>query len=101
MPINSPILEVALIAVKPGSEAAFEAAFAEARKLPERIAGFRGLELRRRVEHPSRYALLAWWDSVENHTRDFRESAHFAQWRTLLGPYFDGAPEVFHASTAL
>ncbi len=98
---NSPVLEVAFIAVKPGAESDFEIAFAEARKLPEAIAGFRGLELRRGVEEPSRYVLLAWWDSVENHTTDFRESPQFGKWRELLGPYFDGLPQVSHASAPL
>jgi heme-degrading monooxygenase HmoA len=101
MPGISPVLEIAFIAVKPGTEADFEKAFAQARKLPEAIPGFRGLELRRGVEHPARYVLLAWWDRVEDHTEGFRNSPQFPQWRALLGPYFDGMPDVSHASAAL
>ncbi len=101
MPGNSPVLEVALFTITPGSEADFEAAFAQARALPENVPGFRGLELRRGVEHPSRYVLLAWWDSVEAHTEGFRNSPHITRWRELLGPYFDGKPDVFHASAAV
>jgi heme-degrading monooxygenase HmoA len=52
------ILEVAILDVRPGSEAAFEAAFAEARPLIASIDGFLGLELRRCLEKPSRYVLL-------------------------------------------
>ena len=98
MPGLSPVLEIALIAVKPGQEADFEKAFTQARLLPESIQGFRGLELRRGVEHPSRYVLLAWWDRVEDHTETFRNSPQFAEWRRLLGPYFDGLPDVSHAT---
>lgn len=102
MPLNaSPVLEVALISVKPGTEADFEKAFDAARTLADSTPGFRGLELRRGVEHPSRYVLLAWWDSVEAHTEGFRNSPEFAEWRRLLGPHFDGMPDVFHAGAAV
>lgn len=95
------ICEVAVIAVKPGQEAEFETAFATARTLPEAIQGFHGLELRRGVERPQTYLLLAWWDSVEAHTEGFRNAPQFGEWRALLGPFFAGPPEVFHYGETL
>jgi heme-degrading monooxygenase HmoA len=66
------ILEVAVLDVRPGSEAAFEAAFAEARSLIASIPGYLGLELQRCIEKPSRYVLLARWRRLEDHTEGFR-----------------------------
>lgn len=96
MSMKGKVLEVAVIAVKPGREDDFEVAFDMARKLPERVKGFRGLELRRGMERPDTYLLLAWWDTVDAHLRGFRESEHFEEWRALLGPFFHGTPQVFH-----
>ncbi|GLY01966.1 hypothetical protein Acsp01_23450 [Actinoplanes sp. NBRC 101535] len=32
-----------------------------------------------------RFTLLAEWDSVEAHERNFRRTERFAQWRALIG----------------
>ncbi|KJC35957.1 antibiotic biosynthesis monooxygenase [Bradyrhizobium sp. LTSP885] len=95
------ITEIALIDVKPGSEADFEAAVAKARPLFLRAKGGKGFELHRSIEKPSRYRLLAKWETVENHTVDFRGSEDFATWRALVGPYFAAPPEVEHTETVL
>ena len=62
------ITEHALLDVLPGSAEEFEWAFGEARELISASPGFRGLELLRCLETPSRYLLLVRWDSVESHT---------------------------------
>ena len=36
------------------------------------------------------------WDTVENHTVDFRGSADFAEWRKLVGHCFAQPPQVEH-----
>jgi heme-degrading monooxygenase HmoA len=95
------ITEIALIDVKPGSETDFEAAVAKARPLFLRAKGGKGFELHRSVEKPSRYRLLAKWETLENHTVDFRGSADFTEWRALVGPYFAAAPDVEHTETVL
>ena len=94
------ILEVAILDVRPGSEAAFEAAFAEARPLIASIDGFLGLELRRCVEKPSRYALLARWRRLEDHTEGFRGSPQYQRWRELLHHFYDPFPTVEHYRAA-
>ena len=41
------------------------------------------------------------WDTLENHTVDFRGSSDFAEWRALVGSYFANPPEVEHTETVL
>jgi len=90
------ILELAEIDVTPGLEAAFEAGVAAARPLFGRATGCHGLELRRSIERPGRYRLIVRWETVENHTVDFRGSADFQEWRKLVGHCFASPPSVEH-----
>ena len=95
------ITEIAQIEVKPGTQKDFEAAVAKARPLFLRAKGGRGIELHRSIEKPTRYRLLAKWDTVENHTVDFRGSEDFQAWRGLVGQYFASPPEVEHTETVV
>src|SRR5712691_6714498 len=95
------ITEIAQIDVKPGTEKDFEAAVAKARPLFLRAKGGKGFELHKSIEKPSRYRLMAKWDTLENHTVDFRGSEDFAAWRGLVGQYFASPPEVEHTETVL
>jgi heme-degrading monooxygenase HmoA len=90
------IYEMARIPVTPGSEAAFEAAVAEARPLFLAAPGCHGMELHRVIETPGEYVLLVRWETVEDHTVRFRGSPAFARWRELAGPHFARPPEVVH-----
>ena len=95
------ITEIAQIDVKPGTEKDFEAAVAKAKAAFGRSKGFHGFELHKSIEKPSRYRLLARWDTLENHTVDFRGSEDFQAWRGLVGQYFAAPPEVEHTTTVL
>src|SRR3979411_2352615 len=95
------ITEIAQIDVKPGTEKDFEAAVAKARPLFLRAKGGKGFELHKSIEKPSRYRLLAKWETLENHTRDFRGSEAFTAWRGRVGQYFAAPPEVEHTQIAL
>ena len=90
------ILERALMTVKHGQAEAFKAAFAKARPHIAGSKGCRKVEMRQGIEHPDDFLLLVWWDTVENHMVDFRESPAFAEWRALLGPFFAAPPVVVH-----
>jgi heme-degrading monooxygenase HmoA len=92
------ILEIAQIDVKPGLEAEFEDGVRKAAPLFKRAKGCRSLSLQRSVEKPARYRLFIGWDTVENHTVDFRGSADFQEWRKLVGHCFASPPEVEHVS---
>lgn len=94
-------LEIAQIDVKPGLETEFEAGVGKAVPIFKRAKGCRGVELQRSVEKPSRYRLFVTWETVENHTIDFRGSADFQEWRKLVGHCFVGTPEVEHARKVL
>src|ERR1700694_4740848 len=99
--IDPMITEIAQIDVKPGTEKDFEAAVAKARPLFLRAKGGKGFELHKSVEKPSRYRLMAKWETLENHTVDFRGSEDFTAWRGLVGQYFAAPPEVEHTETVL
>lgn len=90
------VLEVAILDVRPGRGDAFEAAFRQAQELVAATPGYQRHELRRCVEHASRYLLLIWWDTVESHTEGFRGSPAYARWRELLHSFYDPFPEVEH-----
>ena len=87
-------LEHALLHVREGREAEFEAAVAEARPLIEASPGFISLEIRRPAATGRAYLLLVKWRSIADHRDGFRQSDRYQQWRTLLHPFYDPMPEV-------
>jgi quinol monooxygenase YgiN len=90
------VLEIAQIDIKPGMESEFEAGVQQAAPLFRRAKGCTGMELQRSVELPARYRLFVQWETVENHTVDFRGSADFAEWRKLVAHCFAQPPAVEH-----
>jgi heme-degrading monooxygenase HmoA len=91
------ILEIADIRIPPGKQAEFDAAIQ--RGVETVIAGakgFRGYKVNRGVESPERYLLMIYWDTLEDHTVDFRGGPLFPQWRAIVGPYFAVPPIVEH-----
>jgi heme-degrading monooxygenase HmoA len=94
------ILEHAVLDVREGSSADFEAAFAKAKSIIAASPGFRSLRLERCMEQPDRYVLLVEWDSVEAHEDGFRRSPPFEEWRTLLHGFYPTRPTVQHFETA-
>jgi heme-degrading monooxygenase HmoA len=92
------IMEIAHITVKPGSENEFEANVKKAAPLFKRAKGCSGMTLQRSHEKPSFYRLFVKWETIENHTKDFRESADFQEWRKLVGHCFASPPEVEHVN---
>jgi heme-degrading monooxygenase HmoA len=95
------ILETAILNVRPGQEAAFEAAMNEARPLIAATPGFGALNVHRCVETPNRYLLLVTWDKLEDHTVGFRQSERYQKWRALLHHFYDPFPTVEHYAPAL
>ncbi len=90
------ILEVATLNVRPGQEADFERAFAEARAIIAASPGCLGHELQRCIETPGRYVLLVRWRTLEDHTVGFRQSAPYQQWKALLHHFYAPFPTVEH-----
>ena len=91
------ILEVADIRIAPGRQAEFDMALRRGvETVVSRAKGFRGFSIHKGIESPERYLLLIHWDTLENHTVDFRQSALFAEWRRVVGPFFAVPPVVEH-----
>ena len=90
------ILEVAILNIKPGLSAQFEAAFAEAQQIISSMPGYCDHELKRCLEISDQYVLLVHWESVEAHTEGFRGSEQYERWRELLHHFYDPFPAVHH-----
>ena len=89
------VLEVALLDVSPGAEAAFGDAYREARDLLATSPGCRSVRMTQGVESPTRFVLLVEWESLAAHEQ-FRQGPAFTSWRALVGPHFAGPPLVEH-----
>ncbi len=93
------ILELADIRIKPDASAAFEKNVEIAlTSIFPKSKGFLGYEFRRCIETPDRYVLMLRWETLENHTVDFRSSPLFTEWRSLVGDFFSQPPHVEHFS---
>lgn len=91
------ILEFADIRIQPGKQAEFDLAIQRGIDTVITLAkGFRGYTIQKGIESPERYLLMIRWETLENHTVDFRGSAAYQDWRAIVGPFFDGAPVVEH-----
>ena len=90
------ILESAVLDVKPGQTAQFEAAFAQAQSIIAASPGYLSHESQRCLEKRGRYLLLVRWRSLEDHTEGFRQSAPYQEWKRLLHHFYDPFPVVEH-----
>jgi heme-degrading monooxygenase HmoA len=91
------ILELADIRIQPGKQAEFDAAIRKGvETVIAKAKGFRGYKINKGIESPERYILMIFWETLENHTVDFRGSPAFQDWRALVGPFFAAPPAVEH-----
>ena len=90
------ILEVAILDIRNGETAEFEAAFHQASPLIASMPGYIGHELQKCVETSHRYILLAHWQTLEAHTVGFRQSPEYQEWKRLLHHFYDPFPAVEH-----
>jgi heme-degrading monooxygenase HmoA len=95
------ILEVAILTIRAGQVEQFEAAFEQAAPIIASIPGYISHELQKCLEHPQRYILLAYWETLEAHTIGFRESAQYQEWKNLLHHFYDPFPTVEHYEAIL
>jgi len=92
------IMEIAQIDITPGMESQFEAGAKQAVPIFKRARGCTAMMLTRSHEQPQRYRLFVRWDTVENHTVDFRGSPDFQEWRRLVAHCFAAPPAVEHVT---
>ena len=90
------ILEIAQLQIKPGETAGFETAFLIAGRIIAAMPGYISLELQRCIENDHQYMLLVRWQTLEDHTVGFRQSAQYQEWRKLLHHFYDPFPTVLH-----
>lgn len=91
------ILEIADIQIQPGRQAEFDAAIQQGvSQVIAKAEGFRGFKINKSIESPERYVLMIFWETLENHTVDFRQSPAFQEWRGIVGPFFAAPPAVEH-----
>jgi heme-degrading monooxygenase HmoA len=90
------ILEVAILDVRSGQEASFEKDFATASQYISSVPGYLSHELQRCVEKSNRFILLARWTHLEAHTKGFRGSPQYSEWKRMLHDYYDPFPTVEH-----
>ena len=91
------ILEHADITIPAGKNAEFEEAIQ--RGIATVIAtakGFVDATVHKGIESPERYVLTIHWQTLENHTVDFRGGPLFPAWRAIVGPFFAKPPVVEH-----
>ena len=99
MSTSDMILEVAILEIRKGETAEFEAAFRQASPLIASMPGYIAHELQKCVETSHRYILLAYWQTLEAHTVGFRQSPEYQEWKRLLHHFYDPFPSVEHFDT--
>jgi heme-degrading monooxygenase HmoA len=91
------ILELADIRIQPGKQAEFDEAIVRGlEQVMTKAKGFHGHKVNKGIESPERYVLMIFWETLENHTVDFRGSPAFQEWRGIVGSYFAAPPIVEH-----
>jgi heme-degrading monooxygenase HmoA len=90
------ILEIAVLYIIPGNNKAFEADFKEAGQYISSIEGYRKHTLQKCIENTNKYVLLVEWETLEDHTRKFRDSEAYQSWKKLLHHHYDPFPVVEH-----
>ena len=91
------ILEHADFTIPAGKNAEFEEAIQRGiATVISQAEGFIDAQVHKGIESPERYLLTIHWQTLENHTVDFRGGPLFPQWRAIVGPFFAQPPVVEH-----
>lgn len=85
------ILEIATITIKSGQADEFVRVMPQAFPHLASTPGYIRHELHRGIERPEVFTLFVWWDSLEAHNVNFRQSERFSQWRGVWGHLMEGA----------
>lgn len=86
------ILEIAILDTKAFMADDFPAAFAQAAPFLTQTKGYISHEITRCVEAPDRYVLLVRWQTLEDHSVGFRQSAGYQEWKRLTHHFYEPYP---------
>ena len=78
------ITEIALFKKRPGQSAEFDDAFTKAQPIIESMNGYIQHELQQCLEENDNNLLVIRWKTVEDHTKEFRQSEGYKEWKKLL-----------------
>lgn len=95
------ILEVAVLNIIPEKESEFEQSFKQASPIIASIPGYINHDLQKCLETDNRYLLLVYWQTLEAHTVNFRQSSQYQEWSKLLHHFYQPFPEVEHYYSVL
>ena len=91
------ILELADIRIHAGQQTGFDEAIQRGiSNVISKAKGFKSFSVNKGIESPERYVLQIVWETLENHTVDFRQSAAFNDWRASVEPFFASPPPAEH-----
>ncbi|WP_130734057.1 antibiotic biosynthesis monooxygenase [Flavobacterium sp. J27] len=90
------IVELTTIRIKENHNVAFEAAFEKIEEVLAKAEGYLSHELQKNIEKSNQYVAVIHWEKLEDHTVTFVQSSLFQELGTLIGPYFENAPDVQH-----
>lgn len=90
------ILELAIIDIRQNTNAEFEGNLEKAQHVINQSKGYISHQFYKCVEQDNRYILLIRWQTLEAHTKGFRESELFREWRAFIAPFFESPPQMQH-----
>jgi heme-degrading monooxygenase HmoA len=88
------ILEVAALQIIESKIDEFETNFKKAREIISKRKGYIKHELHKSLNNKNNYILLVYWESLQDHTVDFRGSEEYKEWKNLLHHFYDPFPTV-------
>jgi heme-degrading monooxygenase HmoA len=90
------ILEAVILHVKSELANDFEKDFKIASQYISVIKGYINHSLQKCIENDNQYLLLVNWETLEDHTKGFRNSHEYQNWKNILHRYYDPFPVVEH-----
>ena len=90
------ITEIAVLNIKKGKSKLFETAFNEAQSIISSMKGYIEHELLKCLEEDDKYLLIVRWQTLEDHTKGFRNSNQYNEWKKLLHHFYEPFPNVEH-----
>ena len=90
------VVEHATFVINAGQERDFEVAVSSIKGILTSSKGCRSVSLMRSVEQPALYRLAVEWDTLENHTVDFRNSPGAKTLGDAIRPFIADRQPLFH-----